>query len=41
VNFETLEEAAKFFSNYETVKNEVIWWNKRLKKYGMQLQLLS
>ena len=24
VNFETLEEAAKFFSNYETVKNEVI-----------------
>ena len=38
VNFETLEEAAKFFSNYETVKNEVVWWNKRLKKYGMQLQ---
>ena len=24
VNFETLEEAEKFFSNYETVKNEVI-----------------
>ena len=24
VNFEALEEAAKFFSNYETVKNEVI-----------------
>ena len=24
VNFETLEEAAKFFSNYETAKNEVI-----------------
>ena len=38
VNFETFEEATKFFSNYETVKNEVVWWNKRLKKYGMQLQ---
>ena len=24
VNFETFEEATKFFSNYETVKNEVI-----------------
>lgn len=24
VNFETLEEATKFFSNYETVKNEVV-----------------
>ena len=24
VNFETLEEAAKFFSNYERVKNEVM-----------------
>lgn len=24
VNFETSEEAAKFFSNYETVKNEVV-----------------
>ncbi len=24
VNFDTLEEAANFFSNYETVKNEVV-----------------
>ena len=41
VNFETLEETEKFFLNYEKIKNEVVWWNKRLKKYGMQLQLLS